>query len=55
MPPFMYHTTGFSWEDIVDLCVMICAKHEGEKRPWPPVLGLYKSVLIVLTYMRLPG
>jgi hypothetical protein len=48
----MYHTTGFSGEDIVDLCVMICAKNEGEKRPWPPVLGLYKSVVIALTYMR---
>jgi Helix-turn-helix of DDE superfamily endonuclease/DDE superfamily endonuclease len=48
----MYWTTGFSREDIVDLCVMICAEGKGEKRPWPPILGLYKSVVIALTYMR---
>ena len=48
----MYYTTGFSREDIVDLCVMICAEREDGKRPWPPILGLYKSVVIALTYMR---
>ena len=48
----MYCTTGFLREDIVDLCVMICAEGKGEKRPWPPILGLYKSVVIALTYMR---
>jgi hypothetical protein len=36
----MYYTTGFSAEDIVNLCVMICAEGKGEKRPWPPILGL---------------
>jgi hypothetical protein len=48
----MYCTTGFFKENIVDLCVMICAGDKGEKRPWPPILGLYKSVVIALTYMR---
>jgi Helix-turn-helix of DDE superfamily endonuclease len=48
----MYYTTGFSREDIVDLCVMICAEGKGEKRPWPPILGLYRSVVITLTYLR---
>jgi Helix-turn-helix of DDE superfamily endonuclease len=48
----MYYTTGFSREDIVGLCVMICAEREDGKRPWPPILGLYKSVVIALTYMR---
>ena len=48
----MYCTTGFFKEDIVDICVMICAGDKGEKRPWPPILGLYKSVVIALTYMR---
>ena len=48
----MYYTTGFSQEDIVDLCVMICAERGDGKRPWPPILGLYKSVVIALTYMR---
>ena len=48
----MYHTTGLSREDIVDLCVMICAEGKGEERPWPPILGFYKSVVIALTYLR---
>jgi hypothetical protein len=48
----MYYTTGFSREDIVDLCVMICAEREDGKPPWPPILGLHKSVVIALTYMR---
>jgi hypothetical protein len=48
----MYHTTGFSAGEVVDLCVMICAEGKGEKRSWPPILGLYKSVVIALTYMR---
>jgi hypothetical protein len=48
----MYHTTGFSREDIVDLCVMISAEGKGEKRPWPSILGLHKSVVVALTYMR---
>lgn len=48
----MYHTTGFSREHIVDLCVMICAEGKGERRRWPLILGLYKSVVVALTYMR---
>jgi hypothetical protein len=49
----MYHTTGFSRDEIVDLCAMI---HSAELIPgasyWPPILGLYKSVVAALTYMR---
>jgi hypothetical protein len=48
----MYYTTGFSQDDIVELCVMICAERGDEKRPWPPILGLYKSVVVTLTYLR---
>jgi hypothetical protein len=48
----MYCTTGFSREEIVDLCAMICAEREYQKRPWPPILGLYRSVVIALTYLR---
>jgi hypothetical protein len=48
----MYHTTGFSREDIVDLCVMICAECKSGKQPWPQILGLHKSVVVALTYMR---
>jgi hypothetical protein len=49
----MYYTTGFSGDEIVDLCVMIRA---AELKPgvnhWPPILGLFKSVVVALTYMR---
>ena len=48
----MYYTTGFSQDDIVDLCAMICPERGDGKRPWPPILGLYKSVVVTLTYMR---
>ena len=49
----MYHTTGFTKDEIVGLCVMI---HAAEPEPginhWPPILGLFKSVTVALTYMR---
>ena len=48
----MYSTTGFSRESIVDLCAMIHAETTGDRRPWPPILGLFKSVAVALTYMR---
>jgi hypothetical protein len=48
----MYHTTGLARERIVDLCSMIHRETEDEERIWPPILGLFKSVVIALTYMR---
>lgn len=49
----MYHTTGFTKDEIVDLCAMVSA---AELKPginhWPPVLGLFKAVVVALTYMR---
>ena len=48
----MYSTTGFSQERIVDLCAMIHGDTMGDRRPWPPILGLFKSVTVALTYMR---
>jgi hypothetical protein len=49
----MYHTTGFSKDEIIDLCALIYADEENcDIDPWPPSLGLYKSVVIALTYMR---
>jgi hypothetical protein len=49
----MYHTTGFSKDEIVDLCALIYADEENcDIDPWTPSLGLYKSVVIALTYMR---
>ncbi|HEY5356219.1 MAG TPA: transposase family protein, partial [Streptosporangiaceae bacterium] len=48
----MYYTTGFSQESIVDLCAMIHGEPMEGGRPWPPILGLFKSVTVALTYMR---
>lgn len=49
----MYHTTGFTKDEILDLCVMIhSAELEPGIRHWPPILGLFKSVAVTLTYLR---
>ncbi len=48
----MYFTTGFSHQSIVDLSVMILSATANGKRPWPPILGLHKSLIVSLTYMR---
>jgi hypothetical protein len=49
----MYHTTGFNRDEVIDLCALI---NSGGRGPgfvtWPPVLGLFKSVVVALTYMR---
>jgi hypothetical protein len=49
----MYHTTGLRKAQIVELCVRVnAAVAEGETASWPPVLGLFKSVVAALTYLR---
>ena len=48
----MYHTTGLSRERITDLCAVIHSETMNEGRTWPPILGLFKSVVVALTYMR---
>jgi hypothetical protein len=49
----MYHTTGLRKDQIVELCAKIHAEFpRGLKAPWPPVLGLYTSVVVTLTYLR---
>lgn len=48
-----YHTTVFDREEIIDLCIRInSVLPEPRSRKWPPCLGLFKSVVIALTYMR---
>ena len=48
----MYHTTGLTQEQIVELCTRVnAATIEGASAFWPPVLGLFKSVVITLTYL----
>ena len=48
----MYYTTGFSRDEIVDLCAMINTVPVEDRESWPPSLGLFKSVVIALTYTR---
>jgi hypothetical protein len=48
----MYHTTGFSRDSIVDLCAVIHSDVVDVHRGWPPILGLFKSVIVTLTYLR---
>ena len=49
----MYHTTGLTKDEIVDLCTMVrSAELEPGVNHWPPSLGLYASMVIALTYIR---
>jgi hypothetical protein len=48
----MYSTTGFSREIIVGLCTMIHNETMDDRRPWPPILGLFKSVTVTLNLER---
>jgi hypothetical protein len=49
----MYHTTGFTKDQIVELCALVYAASKEEKAAaWPPILGLFNSVVITLTYLR---
>lgn len=49
----MYHTTGFAKDQIEDLCALVYASvKETQRAPWPPILGLFKSIVVTLTYAR---
>jgi hypothetical protein len=49
----MYRTTGFTKDQIEELCVLICAvKVKDPIGACPPVLGLFNSVVVTLTYLR---
>ncbi len=48
----MYYTTGLYRANISELCTMIRDATANIKKPWPPSLGLHKSVVITLTYLR---
>lgn len=48
----MYHTTGCAHEDITNLCAMIHREVGNGRNEWPPVLGLFRSVVVTLTYLR---
>ena len=49
----MYNTTGFTRDEIIELCAMVdAAELEPETKLWPPILGLFRSAVVALTYMR---
>ena len=49
----MYHTTGFSKDEITELCVLVHVTGMSSGGDgYPTVLGLFKSVAVALTYLR---
>jgi DDE superfamily endonuclease len=49
----MCHTTGFSKDEIAELCTLVHATGMSSGGDgYPPVLGLFKSVAVMLTYLR---
>lgn len=49
----MYHTTGFTKDQILELCVRVHdANSEEGMIKWPPVLGLRNSITVTLAYLR---
>lgn len=49
----MYSTTGLSRAQIEDLCSIVWATGmRAGKAGWPPILGLLRSIVVTLTYLR---
>lgn len=48
----MKNTTGLTRGDIQILCRLIRDQIPSTGWTWPPVLGLYRSVVVTLTYLR---
>ena len=49
----MYHTTGFTKGQIIELCARVRQLDiDSEKPAWPLILGLYRSVVVTITYLR---
>ena len=48
----MYYNIGFHDDEIVELAAMVHAVPMVDGKSWPPILGLFKSVVVALTYMR---
>lgn len=49
----MYHTTGFTRDELIDICMLITfAERDPDSATWPPCLGLLNSVVATLTYLR---
>jgi hypothetical protein len=49
----MYHTTGFTRDELIDICVRITSVERlPDAEAWPSCLGLLNSVVATLTYLR---
>ena len=49
----MYHTTGLARDDVIEVCGLVHAEClDTPGHPWPPILGLFKSIVVTLTYLR---
>ncbi|MFT4165096.1 MAG: transposase family protein [Microlunatus sp.] len=48
----MKNTTGLTRDEIQELCAMIHTEISKPQQRWPPVLGLFRSVVVALTYLR---
>jgi hypothetical protein len=48
----LYHTTGLHASGILDVCERIHREAPESEHKWPPILGLYKSVVVTLAYLR---
>jgi hypothetical protein len=49
----VHHITGFSFDEIIDLCILISAIDLGPDDPkWPSIFGLFNSTLATLAYKR---
>jgi transposase len=49
----VYHTTGFSKDEITELCALVHATGISSGGDgYPPILSLFKSVVVTLTYLR---
>ena len=50
----MYHTTGFSSDEISILCALIVEKSSDPlaRRGRKPTLGLFRSIVVTLSYLR---
>jgi len=48
----LYSTTGIHASEILDICERIHRSTRESERTWPPILGLYGSVVVTLAYLR---
>jgi hypothetical protein len=48
----LYSTTGLNASEILDVCERIHRVVAELERSWPPILGLYASVVVTLAYLR---